>query len=1102
MQNKLAKILFSTRLTATLFIVYAVAMGIGTFMDAGMETSPTPYSRYWIYNAWWFEVIQALFVVNFVGNIFRFRLYKKEKWATLTLHLSFILILVGAFVTRYIGYEGKMPIFEGETENVFLSEKTYVIALVNGDYKINDVAQRLRIEEKVDFSERLNNTLSINTTYDTIPVTITLDKFIANAEEDVIPNDTGKLYLKIVEAGDGAPHNHYLESGKDQKIHNIIFTLNSPKKGAINIVESENGLTIDSPFEGEYLQMATMSEGKLVKDSIQPLMLRSRYVIGNMQMVFPKPVTQGDFGIVKKSRLLKSDEDGIVVNVSANGETKKVNLLGGLGTNNQWKSVDIGGLGVDLKFGSKVKDLPFSIKLNDFVADKYPGTENSYSAFSSQVTILDEEKGSFDYKIFMNNVLDHRGYRFFQSGFDNEEQRTILSVNHDFWGTWLTYIGYFLLYFGLMAILFDKNTRFADLRRSLNKIDKNREVSGNISKKEKGITKEKIITMLLLCFTLSGFAQEQHSADDGHNHSEQKPTTEAHFEGDGHDHENKKRERPTKFQIDSILKANVASKEHAESFSKTVIQDLDGRMMPVHTYASELLRKISKKDTYEGLDANQVFLSIQESPMFWYNVPFIYLKPMQADSIRSIIGVPKRQKYVTLLDFFTDDFQYKLGPYLEEANKNEIKTGYQKEMLKANQRFNLLSNTLEGLSLKIFPLPDDANNKWISNYEFKKEGYNTKIKDSAYLSFVKNSLDIYFFRLGKAKISGDYSKAEEFLTAFKKNQKKLGSAVMLTDNKIEAEIKYNKFDVFKKLYRYYTLAGIVMFILLIIQIVKDKSRVIDVSVNVLKYTVFAIFLLHTFGLVARWYISGHVPWTDTYETMLYVAWSSMFFGLALGRKSNLTIASATFMVAIILFFANQSWLDPAIANLQPVLNSYWLMIHVSVIVASYGPFTLGLIIGIVVLFLMILTNEKNKKRMLINIKELTIVNEMALTVGLVMLTIGNFLGGQWANESWGRYWGWDPKETWALISIMVYAFVIHMRLVPGLRGRWFFNLMSIIAFASIMMTYFGVNFYLAGLHSYASGDQIVSLQFIALTCAIVALLGFFAYIKYKKFYKK
>lgn len=197
----------------------------------------------------------------------------------------------------------------------------------------------------------------------------------------------------------------------------------------------------------------------------------------------------------------------------------------------------------------------------------------------------------------------------------------------------------------------------------------------------------------------------------------------------------------------------------------------------------------------------------------------------------------------------------------------------------------------------------------------------------------------------------------------------------------------------------------------------------------------------------RWYISGHAPWSDAYESMIYVAWATMFFGLAFGRKSDLTLASTAFVTSMILMIAHWNWMDPAIANLQPVLNSYWLMIHVAVIVASYGPFTLGMILGVVALFLMAFTTNKNKKVMGLNIQELTIINELALTVGLVMLTIGNFLGGMWANESWGRYWGWDPKETWALISIMVYAFVIHMRLVPGLRSRWLYNLMSIMLLA-------------------------------------------------------
>ena len=261
------------------------------------------------------------------------------------------------------------------------------------------------------------------------------------------------------------------------------------------------------------------------------------------------------------------------------------------------------------------------------------------------------------------------------------------------------------------------------------------------------------------------------------------------------------------------------------------------------------------------------------------------------------------------------------------------------------------------------------------------------------------------------------------------------------------------------------------------------------------------FALHTIGLIARWYISGHAPWSNAYESIIYIAWSTMFFGLAFDRKSKLTVASSAFVTAMILWAASLNWIDPEIANLQPVLNSYWLMIHVAVIVASYGPTALGMILGFVSLLLIFFTNEKNKEKMDLNIQELTYINEMALTIGLIMLTIGNFLGGQWANESWGRYWGWDPKETWALISIMVYAFVIHMRFVPTLRGKWIFNLMSMFAFLSILFTYYGVNFHLVGLHSYASGEA-ESLSWIWYSLSAFSLIGLLTYPKYKKFYKK
>ena len=285
-----------------------------------------------------------------------------------------------------------------------------------------------------------------------------------------------------------------------------------------------------------------------------------------------------------------------------------------------------------------------------------------------------------------------------------------------------------------------------------------------------------------------------------------------------------------------------------------------------------------------------------------------------------------------------------------------------------------------------------------------------------------------------------------------------------------------------------------------IQIFSPKSFW-NYAVQLFKGLIWLLFIGMTLALAARWYISGHAPWSDAYESVIYVSWATVFFGLAFGRKSDLTVAATAFVASILLWVAHLSWLDPQIANLQPVLDSYWLMIHVAVIVASYGPFTLGLILGSVVLLLMCLGTKQNREKIMLNINELTIINEMALTVGLVMLTIGNFLGGQWANESWGRYWGWDPKETWALISIMIYAFVIHSRLVPGLRGKWTFNVLSIFAYASIMMTYFGVNFYLTGLHSYASGDVPVTPSFIYYLLSFFIFLSAVSYWRWKKIKK-
>jgi cytochrome c-type biogenesis protein CcsB len=212
------------------------------------------------------------------------------------------------------------------------------------------------------------------------------------------------------------------------------------------------------------------------------------------------------------------------------------------------------------------------------------------------------------------------------------------------------------------------------------------------------------------------------------------------------------------------------------------------------------------------------------------------------------------------------------------------------------------------------------------------------------------------------------------------------------------------------------------------------------------------------------------------------------------------LAATAVLGGFTLLVAHLSFMDPEITNLVPVLQSYWLTLHVSIITSSYGFLGLGAIIGIIVLILYVLLSPKNKKEILATIEELTVINYKSLTIGLYLLTIGTFLGAIWANESWGRYWGWDPKETWSLITIIVYSFIIHSKNIVGLRGVFAFNTMALFGFSSVLMTYFGVNYYLSGLHSYAGGDPVPVPIFVYISVFMVIILIAFAFYRQRKFY--
>ncbi len=1056
--------LISSRFMAMLLLALAISMAIGTFLDAGQEKSPTAYSRAMVYNTFWFEAILVLLMVNFIGNIKNHNLIKNKKWTILILHLSFVFIILGAGITRYIGYEGVIPIYEGETNDKMLSDDTYISVWMDGD--MNGETLRKKDYKKLYLSERLDNEFEMQTNFNEKSVKIKALGFTESAEEqtEFIQDVDGVICLHFVESSEGQRKDHYIKAGQLISIGNQIVSFqNDNLRAGINIYIENDSLKIRSAFKGNVFEMSSNKETEIAKYDVVPVKLLSLYSINGLSFVIPE---NPKVGITKKviKKTKNSFQDALQVQVEINDEKETVTLFGAKGVANTPKKLSLGGLDVHLSYGSKEIELPFSVRLNKLLAEKYPGADpNTYGvgfkSYESQVTIMDTDVPDFDARIFMNNILDFKGYRFFQSSIDfssankkieNTPDITVLSVNHDFWGTTITYLGYYMLYLGLMLVMFDKKTRFKYLEKIINK--------------QKG---KKILTSLLFFFICFNSVGQESSSNNQHLPLD-------------------------KITVDSILFSRAIPKGEAEKFGQLLLQDVGGRMKPVNSYASELLRKVSGKDHYEDLDPNQVLLSMTQNPRLWFDVPLIKLKRGN-DSIRSILSLNKNAKYASLSNFFTFNGEPKISQnLLQDAFSVNAPNQFQKDIRKAYEAQRLIAQALNGSLIKIFPIPNEANNKWESVNGIKDVDFGPDSK------VIKSLFPYGYFDAIHKK---DYDLAEKILESIAKLQTSYGKEIVPSKNKIELEVKYNRWNIFKRVYYGYLLFGFFLFTMVILRIF-SSSKLLKYAVVSLKLGVYITFMFHIVGLALRWYISGHAPWSDAYESMIYVAFATIIFGILFGRKSDLTLAASTFVSAMILMIAHWNWMDPSISNLEPVLDSYWLMVHVAVIVASYGPFTISAIMGGVTLLLMLLTTSKNKQKMKVFIKETQAITEMAITIGLIMLTIGNFLGGQWANESWGRYWGWDPKETWALITIIIYAFVLHMRLVPGLRSKWLFSFVTILAFGSVLMTYFGVNFWLVGLHSYASGDQIFSVKIILITLVIISLFGMLSYsIGYKKHFK-
>ena len=535
--------------------------------------------------------------------------------------------------------------------------------------------------------------------------------------------------------------------------------------------------------------------------------------------------------------------------------------------------------------------------------------------------------------------------------------------------------------------------------------------------------------------------------------------------------------------LDSLIYARVIDKEHAELYSKVLTIDNNGRIKPFHTTASEILRKICRKTSLYNQNSSQIVLGMTVDPLLWQIIPLI---KVDNDDILKIIN--RQEELVSFVSFFENN-QYLLSPYVESAySKKPIdRTKFDKKILEVDERVNICSMIFSDRFVNIFPQKEGG---WTADVPMDIPG----VDSTKTQSFKQIYRDLVF----SAYSSNSWKEVNLILQFVNKWQNNYAQSVVLPSRtKINSEIFYNNLDPFgwTRLFLLYFLSGCLLLSILLIDIFYTHKFINFISLFI-QIIIYSGFFFHLFALILRWYVSGHAPWSNAYESVIFIAFATMIAGVLFSRKSNFALSAACLVSAMLLVVANLNWLNPEMTNLVPVLNSYWLMIHVSVITSSYGFFGLCAFLGFFNMLLIILSNRSKIQS---NVSELTLINEQSMMLGLFLLTVGTFLGGVWANESWGRYWGWDPKETWALVSIIVYSIILHIRLLKSRRYNYLFNLFALFGFSSILMTYFGVNYYLDGLHSYAAGDAFPIPTFVFPTlcvCILISILSFFRFNKW------
>ena len=647
----------------------------------------------------------------------------------------------------------------------------------------------------------------------------------------------------------------------------------------------------------------------------------------------------------------------------------------------------------DEEQGMKEEKLPFSLCLQKFEAKMHDGT-NAVADYSSKFTVIDGDDKS-EGEVSMNNIYSHRSYRLYQSSYDEDGKGSVLAINADPYGIPVTYTGYALLFISLVWMLFDPKGGYRKLLKS------------------PLLKKGALITALILSM---GNIQTLHAESATGN-----------------------------------LQNAVLPKETAEKFGELHILYND-RICPVQTFALDFCKKIYGARSYQGLTAEQVLSGWVFYGNTWANEPFIKIK---SGEMKTAMNLPD---YASLNTFFNREMGgYTIGQYVQEYYNGQ-QDKFHQQAADIDGKIQIIMELREGISLKVLPYTFTKNVKATKDHSFIKAGTTTwfspvdklpQAVEHQHALYIRN---VFSLLNGDVK-AGNTSRVNEFFVKMKKYQEVSSGNSLPTATQYKAERINNAFPFATILFMANLTLGFIALFYTIYRMTKKREiKALNIALPIL---LGISFLALTFGLALRWIISGNIPMSNGYESMLTVAWFVMLISILMQLRIRIVMVFGFLISGFFLLVSHINQMDPAIGQMMPVLNSPLLSIHVSIIMMSYALLSLTFICGIMGICLRS------------HGEELQALSRIFLYPALTTMGFGIFIGAIWANVSWGNYWSWDSKETWALITFMIYAVVVHTQSLPVFRKPLVYHIYITLAFMSIAMTYFGVNYFLTGMHSYA-----------------------------------